>query len=92
MTNAIVLITVQSDRINEVARAIVEIDGVKDVYSVAGEVDLVAVVSTGKFDDLTAIIPGGIAKVPGVVGTQTLTAFRTYSREDMDAAYDLGLD
>ena len=31
MTNAIVLITVQSDRINEVARAIVEIDGVKDV-------------------------------------------------------------
>ncbi len=53
---------------------------------------LVAIVSANDFDDLSTIIPDGIAKVPGVAGTQTLMAFRTYSREDDLAAFDLGGD
>lgn len=51
-----------------------------------------AVVSTPHFDGLTDIIPGGIAKVDGVLGTQTLMAFRQYSSSDEAAAYDLGVD
>ena len=81
MADAIVLITTQADKVSEAAKKIVEIPGVKDVYSVAGDVDLVAIVSADDFDDLSTIIPDGIAKVPGVAGTQTLMAFRTYSRE-----------
>ena len=85
MADAIVLITTESDMVSEAAKCIVELDGVQDVYSVAGDVDLVA-------EDLTSVIPEGIAKVDGVVGTQTLMAFRTYSREDEQAAFDLGGD
>ncbi|PKU90204.1 AsnC family transcriptional regulator [Bifidobacterium pseudolongum subsp. globosum] len=92
MADAIVLITTESDMVSEAAKRIVELDGVQDVYSVAGDVDLVAVVSTDHFEDLTSVIPEGIAKVDGVVGTQTLMAFRTYSREDERAAFDLGGD
>ncbi|MCH4850824.1 Lrp/AsnC family transcriptional regulator [Bifidobacterium pseudolongum] len=92
MADAIVLITTESDMVSEAAKRIVELDGVQDVYSVAGDVDLVAVVSTDHFEDLTSVIPEGIAKVDGVVGTQTLMAFRTYSREDEQAAFDLGGD
>lgn len=92
MADAIVLITTESDMVGEAAKRIVELDGVQDVYSVAGDVDLVAVVSTDHFEDLTSVIPEGIAKVDGVVGTQTLMAFRTYSREDEQAAFDLGGD
>ncbi|PAU68046.1 Lrp/AsnC ligand binding domain-containing protein [Bifidobacterium criceti] len=92
MADAIVLITTESDMVGEAAKRIVELDGVRDVYSVAGDVDLVAVVSSEQFDDLAQIIPEGIAKVDGVVGTQTLMAFRTYSREDDEAAFDLGGD
>lgn len=92
MADAIVLITTESDMVSEAAKRIVELDGVQDVYSVAGDVDLVAVVSTGHFEDLTGVIPDGIAKVDGVVGTQTLMAFRAYSREDEQAAFDLGGD
>lgn len=86
MADAIVLITTESDMVSEAAKRIVELEGVQDVYSVAGDVDLVAVVSTDHFEDLTSVIPEGIAKVDGVVGTQTLMAFRTYSREDEQAA------
>lgn len=92
MADAIVLISAEPQKINEAAQTIVEIAGVKDVYSVAGDIDLVAVVSAAEFDDLTDIIPGGIAKVEGVLSTQTLMAFKTYSRNEIKAAFELGLD
>lgn len=92
MADAIVLITTEANMVSAAAKKIVEIAGVKDVYSVAGDVDLVAVVSAGDFNDLSTIIPDGIAKVEGVVSTQTLMAFRTYSKEDDQAAFDLGGD
>lgn len=92
MANAIVLIDVESDRINEVAQKIVELKGVSAVYSVAGDVDLVAVVSTKDSEDLATIIPGKIAKVPGIVRTHTLMAFREYSAKQLDEAFDIGLD
>ncbi|RSX58392.1 Lrp/AsnC ligand binding domain-containing protein [Bifidobacterium samirii] len=92
MADAIVLITTEANKISEAAQHIVELDGVKDVYSVAGDVDLVAVVSTPAFDDLTRVIPDGIAKVDGVTATKTLMAFRQYSASDEAAAYDLGVD
>lgn len=92
MADAVVLINTEADQVAQAARAIVEIPGVRDVYSVAGEVDLVAIVSTANFDDLTDVIPGGIAKIDGVIGTQTLIAFRQYSAEDDAAAFDLGVD
>ena len=92
MADAIVLITTQAAKVSEASKKIGEIPGVKDVYSGAGDVDLVAIVSADDFDDLSTIIPDGIAKVPGVAGTQTLMAFRTYSREDDLAAFDLGGD
>lgn len=92
MADAVVLITTESDQVGEAAQQIVEIPGVSRVYSVAGEVDLVALVSSGDFDNLTDIIPGGIGKVAGVTGTQTLIAFRQYSARDDAAAFDLGMD
>ncbi|KFI83025.1 transcriptional regulator, AsnC family protein [Bifidobacterium pullorum] len=92
MTNAIVLIDVKSGKANEAARAVAEIRGVREVYSVAGDIDLVAVINADDIDQLTEIIPGGIAKVDGVTRTRTLMAFKTFSSRDEAAAYDLGLD
>lgn len=92
MADAIVLINTEANKVARVAQAIVEIHGVRDVYSVAGEVDLVAVVSVPDFDDLTEVIPSGIARVDGVVSTQTLMAFRQYSSKDQAVAFNLGMD
>ncbi|MBM6700210.1 Lrp/AsnC family transcriptional regulator [Bifidobacterium pullorum subsp. saeculare] len=91
-TNAIVLINVAAGKVNEAAQALTEIHGVREVYSVAGDVDLVVVVAAKDHDELTDIIPGGIAKVDGVTRTRTLMAFQAYSGKEMSAAYDLGLD
>lgn len=90
--HAVVLIGCEIDEIAEAAQAIAEIDGVSEVYSVAGEFDLVAIVRVAQHDDLARTIPGGIAKVPGVVGTETLIAFQTYSRHDLERMFSIGFD
>jgi DNA-binding Lrp family transcriptional regulator len=89
---AIVLIQAAVDRIPEVAEAAAEIDGVSEVYSVAGEIDLVAMVRVRKHEELADVIAGTLNKVPGVRHTETLIAFRAYSRHDLEAAFAIGVE
>jgi DNA-binding Lrp family transcriptional regulator len=90
--SAIVLISAEVDRIPEVAAAIAELKGVSEVYSVTGDVDLIAIVRVRQHEELADVIADQLNKVSGVLGTQTHIAFRTYSRHDLEAAFSLGLD
>ena len=90
MITAIVNINAVVDRIGEVAEAIAVLDGVSEVYSVAGDVDLVAIVRVRQHDELAEVIAGRLNKVPGVLATQTLIAFRAYSRHDLESTFSLG--
>jgi len=90
--SAIVLINAEVDRIPEVAAAIAEINGVSEVYSVTGDVDLIAMVRVHQHEEFADVIADQLNKVSGVLLTQTHIAFRTYSKHDLDAAFSLGLD
>ncbi len=92
MISAIVLINAEVDRIPEVATAIAELKGVSEVYSVTGDVDLIAIVRVRHHEDLADVIADQLNKVSGILGTQTHIAFRTYSKHDLEAAFSLGLD
>jgi DNA-binding Lrp family transcriptional regulator len=89
---AIVMVTTESDKIPEVAESIADLDGVSEVYSVAGDVDLIAVVRVREFDSIADIIAGRLSKIPGVLHTDTHVAFRAYSRHDLDATFSIGLE
>ncbi|GLZ53320.1 Lrp/AsnC ligand binding domain-containing protein [Actinomycetospora sp. NBRC 106378] len=92
MITAIVMIHATADRIPETAQAIAELDGVTEVYSCAGDVDLIAMVRVREHEDLADVIAGGLSRVPGVRDTSTHIAFRSYSAQDTDAAFAVGLD
>ena len=92
MISAIVLISAEVDRIPEVAAAIADLQGVSEVYSVTGDVDLIAMVRVRHHEELADVIADQLNKVTGVLGTQTHIAFRTYSKHDLEAAFSLGLD
>lgn len=92
MITAIVLITVATDQIPEAAQAVSEIDGVTECYSVAGDADLVAMVRVREHEKLADVIAGQISKVPGVLATNTMIAFRAYSRHDLEAAFAIGYE
>jgi DNA-binding Lrp family transcriptional regulator len=87
---AIVMIKADVHRIPEVAGAIAEIDGVSEVYSVTGGVDLIAMVRVRKHEDLAEVIPGRVNKVPGVLSSDTHISFQAYSRHDLESAFALG--
>ncbi len=92
MITTIVMIGVESDRIPDVAQQIADIAGVSEVYSVAGDIDLIAIVRVREFDQIADIIAGRISKVPGVIATDTHVAFRAYSRHDLDDAFSIGYE
>jgi DNA-binding Lrp family transcriptional regulator len=92
MLHAVVLINAKSDRIPETAEAIADIHGVSEVYSVTGNVDLVAIVRVLKEEDLPGVVPQGIAKVPGVEKTETLLAFEVYSKHDLERLFSIGFE
>ena len=92
MITAIVLIDCATDSIPEVAENLANLEGVSEVYSVAGHVDLIAIVRVRHFDDIAGVIAGSISKVEGVVNTETHIAFRAYSRHDLEEAFAIGFD
>jgi len=89
---AIVFVNAEVARIAEVAAAIADIAGVSEVYSVTGQVDLIAMIRVRRHEDVATVVADQVNKVPGVTGTETHIAFRTYSQHDLEAAFSLGLD
>ncbi|MCL2464786.1 MAG: Lrp/AsnC ligand binding domain-containing protein [Micrococcales bacterium] len=92
MITAIVLVDSDAARIPEVAQQISEVPGVREVYSVTGDVDLIAVVRVRAHEDLADVIADHLSKIEGVVRTQTYIAFKTYSKHDLEAAFAIGLE
>jgi len=91
MVTAIVLIDVEADRIPEAAQELANLAGVDQVYSCAGDVDLVAIVRVADHEAIAELVPGHISKVPGVLRTVTHIAFREYSQRDADDAFSIGM-
>jgi DNA-binding Lrp family transcriptional regulator len=91
MVTAILLMKVQRGKVIEVAEALAGLAGISEVYSVAGRFDLVAILRVQQTEDMANVVTKEVVKVPGIVETETLTAFRAYSRHDLDAAFSLGL-
>ena len=91
MITTIVMVKVAANRIPEVAQAIADVDGVSEVYSVAGDVDLIAIVRVREFDQIADVIAGRLSRIEGVLGTDTHVAFRAYSRHDLESAFSIGL-
>lgn len=92
MITAVVLVQTEVSKVPEVAAAIADLDGVSEVYSVTGDVDLVVMVRVRRHEDLADVIADHLGKVPGVRSTKTYLAFRAYSRHDLDAAFALGIE
>lgn len=92
MVTAIVLMTIARGKVQAVASALLEVPAVNEVYSVAGPYDLVAVIRVKRHDDLNELVTERLAAIEGITATQTLVAFRCYSRKDVQAMWDIGLD
>jgi DNA-binding Lrp family transcriptional regulator len=90
MVHAFLLIKAEPARVAALADELTEVEGIAEVYSVAGEVDLVAVVRVARHDDLADVVTRHVAALPGIVETRTMVAFQAFSKRDLDALWDIG--
>ena len=92
MITTIVLVKADPQRIPQCAMALAGIDGVSEVYSVSGEWDLVAIVKVAEYEQIAQVVTERVPEVSAIERTQTLTAFRAYSKKDLEQAWDIGVE
>ena len=92
MVTAAVLLTVERSRVNEIAEELAEMKGVTEVFSVAGQYDLIAVIRTRKNERLADIVTEHMLKVEGIVKSETLIVFKVYSKHDLESMFSIGMD
>lgn len=92
MVTAFVLVNARRDAVNETAQALLRLPGVTEVYSTAGEWDLISVVRVKTNDELAELVTNHMLKLEGIVKTQTVIAFRAYSEYDLERMFGLGME
>ena len=75
-----------------VADAVEAVPGVREVYSVTGDWDIVAILKLTQYEDLDDVVTGHLRQLPGILRTQTMLAFRTYNEQLLDQGFGVGLD
>ncbi len=78
MKAAFVLVKCELGRLEEVANAIMEIEGVSEVHSITGEHDLLVKLYAPSYEAFGDLIPDRLQKVAGVAHTVTMLAFRAF--------------
>ncbi|HEV3455665.1 MAG TPA: Lrp/AsnC ligand binding domain-containing protein [Thermoanaerobaculia bacterium] len=92
MVSAVILLVVDKSKINEVAQQLVELTAITEVYSVAGQYDLVAVARVADNEGIATAVTNQMLKIEGIVRTETLIAFRVYSRYNLERMFSVGME
>ncbi len=92
MVSAIVLMKIARDRINAVAEKLVDIGGISEVFSVAGRYDLVALVRVKTNGELADVVTKEMLQIEGILETETLIAFKVFSRHDLERMFSVGME
>ncbi len=91
MVTAMVLLNVSRDKVNKVAESLADMEGISEVYSIAGRYDLVVIIRAKDNEQLAELVTNHMLKVEGILKSETLIAFRVYSRHDLESMFTIGL-
>ena len=92
MVNAVILLNVEREMVNDVAQSLAGMRGISEVYSVSGRFDLVAIIRVKDNDHLVNIVTNHLRKISGILSTETMLAFQAFSQHDLDSIFSIGLD
>lgn len=92
MVSAVILLVVEKSRINEVAEQLVSLTGITEVYSVAGQYDLVAIARVRDNEGIAEAVTRQMLKIEGIIRSETLISFRVFSRYDLERIFSVGAE
>ncbi len=91
MVTALVLLNVERNKVTSIAESLAEMDGISEVYSVAGQYDLAVVIRARDNDQMAELVTNHMLQVQGIIKSETLMAFRVHSRHDLDSMFSIGM-
>ncbi|WP_028579769.1 Lrp/AsnC family transcriptional regulator [Desulfogranum japonicum] len=91
MVTAIIFMNVKRNKINTVAEQLADTEGISEVYSVSGQYDLIAIVRVKTNEDLSSLVTKKLLQIDAVIKTETMLAFKAYSKHDLDAMFAVGM-
>ncbi|MAX50862.1 MULTISPECIES: Lrp/AsnC family transcriptional regulator [unclassified Methylophaga] len=91
MITSFILIQTERTKITDVAETLADVDGISEVYSVSGNYDLVAIARVKDNDELATLVTSKIVDIEAITKTETMLAFRVYSKHDLDSMFSIGL-
>ncbi|MCW8883495.1 MAG: Lrp/AsnC ligand binding domain-containing protein [Sedimenticola sp.] len=89
MVTSIILLNIKRNKVNEVAEQLTEMKGISEVYSVTGNYDLVVIARVKTNDELADLVTNSFVKIEGIEKTDTMLAFKSYSKHDLDAMFSI---
>ncbi len=89
MITAIVLLTAEKSKVHSIAEMFADMKEITEVYSIAGRYDLCVIVRSKNNENLEDFVTNQLLIVEGIINTETLIAFRTYSRYDLERMFDM---
>lgn len=92
MVSGIVLLNTKRGQINNVAEELAQMDGVSEVFSVGGQYDLVAIIRVRDNDALAELVTEKMLHIEGITRSETLIAFRVFSRHDLESMFSIGME
>jgi len=92
MVTAIVLLNTERGAVNDIADELAGLDGVSEVHSVAGRVDLVAILRVAENEQLADLVTGSIRQIQGITDSETLIGFRVHSSHDLEQMFSIGME
>ena len=92
MVTAIVLINCEREHINDVSQSLLGFQGITEVFSVAGQYDLVAILRVQNNEQIADLVTEHIRSVKGIASTETLMAFKVFSKYDLESMFSIGAE
>jgi DNA-binding Lrp family transcriptional regulator len=92
MVTAFILMNVSRPKLKSIADDLLAIDGIAEVYSVAGPFDIIAIARVREHEQLNDLVTEHVAALDGIESTETLIAFKTFAKKDLGLLWDIGVD
>lgn len=91
MVTSIILMNVERGKTNSVAQQLEATPGISEVYSVSGNFDLIVIARVATNDDLALLVTEKMHAIPAILKTETMLAFKAYSRHDLESMFAVGM-
>ena len=92
MITGLVLLTVERDKVNAVAETLADMNGITEVYSVAGRYDLAVIIRVKDNEQMAELVTNHMLRVDGILRSETMIAFRVHSRHDLESMFSIGME